>query len=349
MERGIRRYCVGDLVFGLELSAPYSFMEYSEPVMERIRSAAAGILTPVLPTRAGDEVPTRTFVRSRDELTPQTTSFSVDLSQYEPFRTGDRTGEELFCLRVAPDFPLPDPSEETLIFDVTDTLPSYRVCSRGEETVFRFLTASGSTAAVLTISADFSSGIFIPVAREGHLPPGKAFLSYLNMALMVMYTYNASLLGALLVHASVICHGEGAHLFLGKSGTGKSTHSRLWLENVEGSGLLNDDNPVLRFVDGKLWVYGTPWSGKTPCYRNVCHPVGAYVRLFQEPENNIHPYQPLEAYAMLLPAMSSMVWDKRMQTGVSKTVAEMVRLNPMYRLGCRPDEVAARLCRDTIQ
>ena len=151
MERGIRRYCVGDLVFGLELSAPYSFMEYSEPVMERIRSAAAGILAPVLPTRAGDEVPTRTFVRSRDELTPQTTSFSVDLSQYEPFRTGDRTGEELFCLRVAPDFPLPDPSEETLIFDVTDTLPSYRVCSRGEETVFRFLTASGSTAAVLTI------------------------------------------------------------------------------------------------------------------------------------------------------------------------------------------------------
>ena len=89
MERGIRRYCVGDLVFGLELSAPYSFMEYSEPVMERIRSAAAGILAPVLPTRAGDEVPTRTFVRSRDELTPQTTSFSVDLSQYEPFRTGD--------------------------------------------------------------------------------------------------------------------------------------------------------------------------------------------------------------------------------------------------------------------
>ena len=189
MERGIRRYCVGDLVFGLELSAPYSFMEYSEPVMERIRSAAAGILAPVLPTRAGDEVPTRTFVRSRDELTPQTTSFSVDLSQYEPFRTGDGTGEELFCLRVAPDFPLPDPSEETLIFDVTDTLPSYRVCSRGDETVFRFLTASGSTAAVLTISADFSSGIFIPVAREGHLPPGKAFLFYLNMALMVMYTY----------------------------------------------------------------------------------------------------------------------------------------------------------------
>ena len=47
--------------------------------------------------------------------------------------------------------------------------------------------------------------------------------------------------------------------------------------------------------------------------------------------------------------MSSMVWDKRMQTGVSKTVAEMVRLNPMYRLGCRPDEAAARLCRDTIQ
>ena len=344
MERGIRRYCVGDLVFGLELSAPYSFMEYSEPVMERIRSAAAGILAPVLPTRAGDEVPTRTFVRSRDELTPQTTSFSVDLSQYEPFRTGDGTGEELFCLRVAPDFPLPDPSEETLIFDVTDTLPSYRVCSRGDETVFRFLTASGSTAAVLTISADFSSGIFIPVAREGHLPPGKAFLFYLNMALMVMFTYNASLLGALLVHASVICHGEGAHLFLGKSGTGKSTHSRLWLENVEGSGLLNDDNPVLRFVDGKLWVYGTPWSGKTPCYRNASRRVSSIVNLSQAPFNAVRPVKGIPAYSFLLSSVSSVRWDRKVMDSLTSVLSRIAMEVPCYRMDCLPDADAAMTC-----
>ena len=171
----------------------------------------------------------------------------------------------------------------------------------------------------------------------------------LNNAVMMAYAFSSADKQTLLMHASVIrCDGKG-YLMTAPSGTGKSTHTRLWRQCFDQCELVNDDNPVVRIEQGKAMVYGSPWSGKTPCYRNVCHPVGAYVRLFQEPENNIHPYQPLEAYAMLLPAMSCMVWDKRMQTGVSKTVAEMVRLNPMYRLGCRPDEAAARLCRDTIQ
>ena len=110
MERGIRRYCVGDLVFGLELSAPYSFMEYSEPVMERIRSAAAGILAPVLPTRAGDEVPTRTFVRSRDELTPEPHPFlsifpstSLSVPETKPGKNSSVCGLlQIFPFRTLP-------------------------------------------------------------------------------------------------------------------------------------------------------------------------------------------------------------------------------------------------------
>ena len=171
----------------------------------------------------------------------------------------------------------------------------------------------------------------------------------LGNATMIAYAYATADKKTVLMHASVVSLEGRGYLMTAPSGTGKSTHTRLWRQCFDQCELVNDDNPVVRIEQGKAIVYGSPWSGKTPCYRNVCHPVGAYVRLFQEPENNIHPYQPLEAYAMLLPAMSCMVWDKRMQTGVSKTVAEMVRLNPMYRLGCRPDEAAARLCRDTIQ
>ncbi len=77
-------------------------------------------------------------------------------------------------------------------------------------------------------------------------------------------------------------------MFLGPSGTGKSTHASLWLENVEGTELVNDDNPVVRILDdGSIKVYGSPWSGKTPCYLNVNYPLGGIVNLIQASHNKI--------------------------------------------------------------
>ena len=81
------------------------------------------------------------------------------------------------------------------------------------------------------------------------------------------------------VHSSVIvCHDE-AVMFLGESGTGKSTHTRLWRENIAGATLLNDDSPFVGLRDGRVMAYGSPWSGKTPCYKNECYPIRAIVRL----------------------------------------------------------------------
>ena len=74
------------------------------------------------------------------------------------------------------------------------------------------------------------------------------------------------------VHASCVSQDGRSFLFLGKSGTGKSTHARQWLETFPDCHLLNDDNPVLRIEGGRVMAYGTPWSGKTPCYKNECYP-----------------------------------------------------------------------------
>ena len=72
--------------------------------------------------------------------------------------------------------------------------------------------------------------------------------------LMLMYALATAGSDTLLLHAVVVsCEGKG-YLFLGPGGTGKSTHARLWLENVEGTKLVNDDFPVVR--DGM--VYGSP-------------------------------------------------------------------------------------------
>ena len=100
------------------------------------------------------------------------------------------------------------------------------------------------------------------------------------------------------------------YLFLGKSGTGKSTHSQLWLKHIPGTELLNDDNPAVRLINDEVIVYGTPWSGKTPCYKNKQVPIGAFVKLEQYPENIIRREPPLKAFATLLTSTSSMLWDK---------------------------------------
>ncbi len=78
----------------------------------------------------------------------------------------------------------------------------------------------------------------------------------LNNCLMLLYVFATSNLDTLLIHASVIKNDEQGFVFLGKSGTGKSTHSRLWLEHVESNELLNDDNPVIRIIDSKAYVFG---------------------------------------------------------------------------------------------
>lgn len=105
--------------------------------------------------------------------------------------------------------------------------------------------------------------------------------SILSSMLRIAFAQAVILREGLSIHASAVVSDGKAYLFLGKSGTGKSTHARLWLKNIPGSHLLNDDNPAVRLIDGSPVAFGTPWSGKTPCYRDESAPVGGFVRLRQ--------------------------------------------------------------------
>lgn len=69
--------------------------------------------------------------------------------------------------------------------------------------------------------------------------------------------------GAFFLHASVVEVDGFSYAFTAKSGTGKSTHTSLWLSHFgERARIINGDKPILRFKDDKLFVYGTPWCGK---------------------------------------------------------------------------------------
>ena len=171
----------------------------------------------------------------------------------------------------------------------------------------------------------------------------------INNALMVMYALATANLQTALFHSSVVsCAGYG-YMFLGKSGTGKSTHSSLWLKNISGTELINDDNPVVRRMPDGFYVFGSPWSGKTPCYRNVRYPLGGVVQLSQAPYNKIQRLKPLAAYAALVPSISGKRWDKEVAEGLHETEDMMAGEVAVWHLECLPDADAAKVCSETIR
>lgn len=146
------------------------------------------------------------------------------------------------------------------------------------------------------------------------------------------------------IHSSTIVYHDRAVLFLGESGTGKSTHTRLWLDNVPGARLLNDDSPILSTTQSGPVVSGSPWSGKTHCYHNEQYPLAAIVRLSQAPQNIIRKLSVIEAFAAIQPSLppALAIVDYYADRWVD-IVAGVLESVPVFHLACLPNAEAAAL------
>jgi len=266
------------------------------------------------------------------------------LSQYEPFVT-ESTDEPVFSLELVDAMP---EGERVKVFDAPteDGQTVIRMFSQGEDWFMEMSPDHNiPVKTYLYTSPDFRNAKIQLLTRK----VGDALFG-INNSMMLLYAFTTAGLGTLEMHASVIGNGGRGYLFLGKSGTGKSTHSSLWLKYIEGSELVNDDNPIVRvWPDGRIIVYGSPWSGKTPCYRNVEFPVGSFVRIRQCPENKIALMSLPEAYSALYSSCSGFKQMRKMSDGLHESMAAVATTIPCYVLDCRPDEEAARLCASTVR
>lgn len=167
---------------------------------------------------------------------------------------------------------------------------------------------------------------------------------FVSWLLMVVFGQVGIQHSSILVHASVIAYRQAQGIaFLGKSGTGKSTHSRLWLEHIPDTELLNDDNPAVRIeADGKVFVYGTPWSGKTPCYKNKKVELKGFVRLQQSPVNRFTWKKGMESLVAVLPSCTAIRWNKDLFNAMTGTLTEIVESVGVGYLECLPDANAAK-------
>lgn len=142
-----------------------------------------------------------------------------------------------------------------------------------------------------------------------------------------------------LMHGSVVAVGNSAYMFTAPSGTGKTTHTRIWLKNIEGSFVVNGDKPLL-YVGDEVLAFGTPWCGKEKMQAKVSVPLKAIVILERAKENEIKEINFMEAFPVLL----SQSFRGNDKTHLAKTISLINKVSSkvkFYRLKCNMDDEAA--------
>ena len=145
----------------------------------------------------------------------------------------------------------------------------------------------------------------------------------------------------LLFHGSAISVDGEAYLFTAASGTGKSTHTTLWRQTFgDRAVMVNDDKPLLRMVDGKVYVCGTPWNGKHNLGTKITVPLKGLCILERAKQNSIQPITLTE----VLPLVMQQSFRPRNPASVHRVLELLNKLSEstgLYRLGCNMDPEAA--------
>lgn len=174
---------------------------------------------------------------------------------------------------------------------------------------------------------------------------GTAIQNYSNEYLETLALYRKiatelPLYDTILMHGSAIAVDGKTYLFTAKSGTGKSTHARLWREHFKDRAVMvNDDKPLITIGEHTV-IHGTPWNGKHRLDTNISVPLKAICVLERGAENTIEKVESDEVYHILL----QQIFRPMNIEALHKTLTLIDRLTentPIYRLHCNMSPEAA--------
>ena len=152
-----------------------------------------------------------------------------------------------------------------------------------------------------------------------------------------------------LFHSSAVAVDGKAYLFTAKSGTGKSTHARLWREMLgDRAVMINDDKPLLHITEDAATVCGTPWNGKHRLGCNGSAPIRAICILERGEQNRIVRIEPKDAYPMLMQQTYRPSSPEAMQKTLT-LLDRLMRRVAFYRLQCNMEPEAARISYEAMK
>lgn len=136
------------------------------------------------------------------------------------------------------------------------------------------------------------------------------------------------------LHCSSLEYEGGAYIFTAKSGTGKSTHARLWRETFgDKVTMINDDKPIVRLIDDTFYIYGTPWNGKHSISNNIKAPIKAIYYLSQAENNKATKCDFVDAVTKLL-SQTVLPNSKESMSKLMTMLEKLLSTTPMYDLEC---------------
>lgn len=146
----------------------------------------------------------------------------------------------------------------------------------------------------------------------------------------------------IMLHSSAVVTNGKAYMFSAPSGTGKSTHTALWLKMLEDAYILNDDKPAIRVIGDKLFAFGTPFSGKHDISRNTRVEIGGICFIKRSSTNSIRMITAKEAIPLML-AQTMRFKEKSCMENLLDVMDTVIRRVPVYELSCNTDISAAEL------
>lgn len=152
----------------------------------------------------------------------------------------------------------------------------------------------------------------------------------------------------ILLHSSAVVKDHQAYLFSAPSGTGKSTHTSLWLEYFKDAYILNDDKPAILLIDNKLYAAGTPFSGKCDLSRNEIVPLQGICFIERSDTNWIKPISKKQAIFEILNQTERIPYEQDMEL-ILNLVAKIVDHTNIYKMGCNISYDAVKTSYNTMK
>ena len=151
-----------------------------------------------------------------------------------------------------------------------------------------------------------------------------------------------------MLHASAVVVDNCAYLFSADSGTGKSTHTQLWLEKFgERAFILNDDKPALRREADGWYAYGTPWSGKFDISVNTRVPLAGIAILERGHFNKIERFSGIRAITGIL-RQAHRPREAERREKLLEILDKLITEVPIWKLECNLDLEAAAVAYEAM-
>lgn len=156
----------------------------------------------------------------------------------------------------------------------------------------------------------------------------------------LLITHYLSLGHGVELHACGLVREDGeSFLFVGHSGAGKSTTTRLWKRHVPVN-VLSDDRIIVRKLDGQFFMHGTPWHGEAAFASPGRAPIRRIFLLEHGAGNHLERLSPGAAVAELLARSFTPFYQPRFVDPVLALLEEMAESLPCYRFHFVPDHCA---------